>query len=481
MSTRFLLAALFLTGLVAPAGAEQPAAPQACSRPAKGGLRTTTYAVADLVIPVDREPRCIVVGTTKTTTTSPWKQISPVEGIDGRIQADKLIKLITTTIQPRSWSEMGGPGTIEYFPLTLSLVINQTPDVQDQVADLLAALRRLQDQEVSLEVRIVSVPESFFCERIEVDFDHAGPEGPKVTTSKPLLGGRSLKTKGIVLDHSQLVHLMEVLQTGARTNVMQTPKLTVFNGQRANFCAGDDQAFVTGMDVRVQNGHLVVVPKTETVFSGLDLSIQPVIAADRRSIRVDLQATLQDVDTSPPLIPVHLPIQPVGGAADEKPVVFTQFLQQPCTNKLSVTKNFSVPGGRTMVLDAGTRTREARNEYGTPILSDLPLIGRLFRTVGYGKETERVLLLVTPQIIVPREEEERQKSAGCTIPPAVVPCPVEESGVAPDPAKKACGKKVAALLAKYRFACEAGRLDEARKLAGKALAIDPACFCTLRP
>src|SRR5262249_2809032 len=82
----------------------------------------------------------------------------------------ELIKLITSTIQPNTWSESGGPGTIDYFPLTMSLVINQTADIQEQITDLLAALRRLQDQEVSVEVRFITVAEEFF-ERIGVNFN----------------------------------------------------------------------------------------------------------------------------------------------------------------------------------------------------------------------------------------------------------------------------------------------------------------------
>src|SRR5262249_1621219 len=88
----------------------------------------------------------------------------------GNTTEEQLIKLITNTIQPRTWSDMGGPGSIDYFPLTMSLVINQTPDIQEQIQDLLAALRRLQDQEVSVEVRFITVSEDFF-ERIGVNFN----------------------------------------------------------------------------------------------------------------------------------------------------------------------------------------------------------------------------------------------------------------------------------------------------------------------
>ncbi len=79
------------------------------------------------------------------------------------------MKLITNTVDPRSWSDMGGPGTIDYHPLTMGLVIDQTPDIQEQIVDLLNSLRRLQDQEVALEVRFISISDDFF-ERIGVDF-----------------------------------------------------------------------------------------------------------------------------------------------------------------------------------------------------------------------------------------------------------------------------------------------------------------------
>src|SRR5262249_45297660 len=53
-----------------------------------------------------------------------------------------LIKLITATIAPHSWCDAGSAGTIEFCPLGMSLVVNQTPDVQEQIAGFLENLRR---------------------------------------------------------------------------------------------------------------------------------------------------------------------------------------------------------------------------------------------------------------------------------------------------------------------------------------------------
>src|SRR5207248_368365 len=88
----------------------------------------------------------------------------------GQTMEDVLIATIKNTIAPQSWSVMGGPGTIDYFPLAMALVINQTPDIQEQIAELLAALRRLQDVEVTIEMRLITVAEDFY-ERIGVDFN----------------------------------------------------------------------------------------------------------------------------------------------------------------------------------------------------------------------------------------------------------------------------------------------------------------------
>ena len=42
-----------------------------------------------------------------------------------------------------------------------------------------------------------------------------------------------------------------------------------------------------------------------------------------------------------------------------------------------------------------------------PILSKLPYINRLFKNVGIGRETQSLMMMVTPRIIIQEEEEEK--------------------------------------------------------------------------
>ena len=83
---------------------------------------------------------------------------------------DSLIDLITSTIKPTSWDGVGGPGSIAPFETNLSIVVSQTQDVHEEIVDLLEQLRRLQDLQVTIEVRFITLNDNFF-ERIGVSFD----------------------------------------------------------------------------------------------------------------------------------------------------------------------------------------------------------------------------------------------------------------------------------------------------------------------
>ena len=111
-----------------------------------------------------------------TPASSPWMsnnaQQWQLNGAGAAAGHDfrNLIDLITSTCEPNSWEEVAGNGHIKANETTLSLVIRQTQKVHEEIRDLLEQLRRLQDLQVTIEVRFVSVSDNFF-ERIGVDFD----------------------------------------------------------------------------------------------------------------------------------------------------------------------------------------------------------------------------------------------------------------------------------------------------------------------
>ena len=82
-------------------------------------------------------------------------------------------------------------------------------------------------------------------------------------------------------------------------------------------------------------------------------------------------------------------------------------VQLPTFSFVTVTTTVSVPDGGTVLLGGIKRLSEGRNEFGVPILSKLPYVSRLFKNVGIGRETQSLMMMVTPRIIIQEEEEER--------------------------------------------------------------------------
>jgi len=94
-------------------------------------------------------------------------------------------------------------------------------------------------------------------------------------------------------------------------------------------------------------------------------------------------------------------------AAEQQTLSSGTTIQLPEFIFTTVTTTVSVPDGGTVLLGGIKRLREGRNEFGVPILSKVPYINRLFRNVGLGRETESLMLMVTPRIIIQEEEEDK--------------------------------------------------------------------------
>nr|MBA3313170.1 hypothetical protein [Planctomycetaceae bacterium] len=83
-----------------------------------------------------------------------------------------------------------------------------------------------------------------------------------------------------------------------------------------------------------------------------------------------------------------------------------QTVQQPISSQFSISTTVSVPDGGTVLLGGVKRLREGRNMTGVPILNKIPYISRLFKNSGVARQTESLMLMVTPRIIIQEEEEE---------------------------------------------------------------------------
>jgi len=206
--------------------------------------------------------------------------------LGGITEADfePLIELIQSTIQSDSWEDSGtGEGTIQSYPANLSLVVNNTQEVQDQIVDLLKKLRELNDVQIVIEVRFITLTDNFF-ERVGIDFDFAlndnapvNVSGQEDVQSESLVVGRSPVANAsnipsatsnldlqflqdgfnavaptfagfdpgfagsfgfAILSDIEVFFLIQASKGNSRSNVTNSPTVTMFNGQSATVTDG---------------------------------------------------------------------------------------------------------------------------------------------------------------------------------------------------------------------------------------------------
>jgi general secretion pathway protein D len=456
----------------------------------------------------------------------------------GGAQADfqSLIDLIQQTVQPTTWDAQGGPGAMRPFETNLSLVISQTQEVHEEIADLLEQLRRLQDLQVTIEVRFITLNDTFF-ERIGVDFDfniqtnvneplnmtaiptsgnastspfdlglNARPGGASQTigldnTGQPgvalsplaqqlalqnqflsqgqqqtISGGPPAAATGAprsffsipfrqnsfgaatvpqlpglpdpatsaanfgfaILSDIEAYFLIQAAQGNTRSNVMQAPKVTLFNGQNAFISDTRQRPFVTAVIPVVGDFSAAQQPVITVLNEGTAVNVQAVVSNDRRFVRLTLvpffsqigrveqfqfegsRSTRSKSSDEKSGTDVKVPgadglVGLTNGQANEAELELQSngtTIQLPEFLFTTVTTTVSVPDGGTVLLGGIKRLREGRNEFGVPILSKIPYINRLFKNVGLGRTTDSLMLMVTPRIIIQEEEEEKLLGAG---------------------------------------------------------------------
>jgi len=386
-------------------------------------------------------------------------------GLGGAAMADytELIMLIESTISPDSWLNAGGTSSMREFRQNLSLVVTAPQETHEAIANLLKSLRALQNLQVTIEVRFIQLSDTFF-ERIGLDFDFnirdklsrvtapsrdqgsrsvaiglssgvAGVAAPAFTTDldfqvrnnfgvtpafgSPDAGDAGTQVGLAILSDLELFFFLQAVQGNSRTNVLNAPKVTMFDGQIANITDQAQRPFVISFEPVVGDFAVAQRPIVVVLNEGTQMNVQSVVSPDKRFVRLtlvpqftriesaDRQFTFQGRRSTQTGTSILNPNgTPSGNRNNEADIIEGTTVQQPTLGTTSVTTTVSVPDGGTILLGGIKRLREGRTERGTPILSKIPYLNRLFKNNAIGRETNTLMMTVTPRIIIPEEEEE---------------------------------------------------------------------------
>ncbi|MBI3407395.1 MAG: hypothetical protein HY040_03440 [Planctomycetes bacterium] len=370
-----------------------------------GKLAQVVYPVADLVVPIQTR-ETLEVGPLPGPLMNDRKGFVPWQASQSKPQAlqatseDDLINLVTSSVASKTWNGRGGRGTIQYFPLGMSLVVNQTKEVQEEVKNLLTSLQKLYTLEVGVEINIfTAAPETFAraCKNLNLKWaEMKAPPSKAEICVVPLQGSRGSTT----LSSDDLKHLLNQLQDDSKTTIAQQPKLTLFNDQKVVAEFTKEKLYLTRMELIGDGDNLYFSPQNTPFKTGLRLGLHPVVSGDRRYVRLEINGSWAHLAGQLELQPVQMPIKKKNEHGKLEEVTFQMFLAKPRFARVHLKQDVSVPDGGTLLCNCGVVPMEIRNELLATVTEFL--FGREMTVT----EDRQVLVLITPRVIVHAAEEQ---------------------------------------------------------------------------
>ncbi len=381
-------------------------------------------------------------------------------------RGDAIIQLLQDTVEPDSWYDAGGEGTVKLYEAK-KLIIRQTREVHKRIELLLHDMRRSLGHQVAIEARFLVVGENFL-EDIGMDIDafqkgyfnfvtlddpategtqaiiddqtglpklfDIGDKGkffmnqhtneqtilpdtgitgdfakqlqsPGALDRTQLIPGVELHFSGTILDDLQVNFLLRATQAHRNAKSLTAPKVSVLNGesaslrvQRVTFYPTDFQFNIE--EIGEEGKALWTVEYEDRAYvTGTLMNITPTIMPDKKHVLLNIVTELRDF--------LGFQNYEVLGPTTTDAGQAKWSISYPDTELSRVETRVSVPDGGTLLLGGQKLTAEIELESGLPILSKIPIVGRLFSNRSKVKDEKILLILVKPTIILQEEVEAR--------------------------------------------------------------------------
>jgi len=391
------------------------------------------YQISNEAILISTEPRSRVILQLYPVfdLTRGLKDYKPVEDDDDDDDDDEeeeeinIVEDIKTFVAPESWEQEG----VNLEIWQDNLLVMQTPEVHAEMSAYLDGLRESSKQQVLVEGRFLNVT-SNFLEEIGVTWTSANPGAPRdkqgdgiysshtddgrvvtagvnIEPGQGAAGGTTynsglnlnlgyLSTGGLrQFEVNAMIHALNETTQGS---VLHNPRLLVTNGRNAFLKILTTTNYVARYE---QQSH-VYQPVIEQYDQGITWSVRPVISFDRKYITIRVRPKIVSLDTVNSRNGTFRQSTLVadtgavgGGVVDDVDYPFLM----PVIITTQLETNITLPDGGTVLM--GGLIRDAREEAstGVPLISSIPILGRLTRSENVNHEKETLVVMVQGKII----------------------------------------------------------------------------------
>src|SRR5213595_190059 len=249
----------------------------------------------------------------------------------------------------------------------------------------------------------------------------------------PTLGASSV-APGIfglagVFTDPQFQVVIRALNQKKGVDLLSAPKVTTKSGQRAvieivrefryptTFTPPQVPSITGGTGGTGTVSIEVVTPTTPQTFetrnTGVTLEVEPVVGPDGVTIDLNLVPQVVEFEGFINYGSAIFGVNPnlISGTTVPTVLLTNNVINQPIFSTRKVTTSVSVWDGQTVVLGGLMREDVQKTEDKVPIIGDIPLVGRAFRTNTEQHTKKNLVIFVTAKIITPagvplNEEEE---------------------------------------------------------------------------
>jgi len=404
----------------------------------KGGQVLRFYEVRDLIHPVPDFP-----AREMNVSPSGGVQLADEELTEREsnvVTSEALDQLIRNNVAPGSWE--ADPQNSLRITEHGTMVVHQTPEVQEQIQRLLDDLREATGIMVDIQARFLNVEDNFL-EDIGVDFrglgqpglgtnetfnDFGDPStqidlGREIGTSTDLgafynrgfsgdmrarveelydialgdeeiiQGSGGLSFQWTYLNDLQLQLILRAVSKSERVELVTSPRITVYNTARGNLSVLNQVAYVQDFNVEIAQAASIADPIVNIVQDGVTLDVRPVVSADRRFITLELRPTIAVLQR-----PIREVVTTLGSQNSVT-------IQLPEVDYQRVRTSIPMPDGGTVLLGGQKISDRQDQRSGVPLLNKIPLVSFFFDRKGNYISNRKLLILLKATIVIPQEHE----------------------------------------------------------------------------
>lgn len=246
-----------------------------------------------------------------------------------------------------------------------------------------------------------------------------------------------------IFSNTQFQVVIRALNQKKGVDLMTAPKVTTKSGNKAvvkvvrNFpyptefnppepppaATGTGSSTVIAVTGFISQG--IVTPSTPTAFEtrdvGVTLEVEPVVGPDNYTIDLNLSPEVVEfegfINYGSPILGPFIPLiggVPVPGAAISTTELTPNVVNQPIFSTRKVTTSVSIWDGQTVALGGLIREDVQKVQDKVPLLGDIPLAGRLFRSDVDQKIKRNLIIFVTARLMDAegrpvRQDEEQEE------------------------------------------------------------------------